>query len=159
MTDGLELQISELQAAHASLMVSNEELVKRHQRHLGESQAREERLIQELELSRSALKKHDVELRACKDVIDAANETIVLKVRRRVVSCCAVNCRLQTHTRVRTCTRTHTHTHARTPVVGLSAFLLVPCSQNNKEKQQTFVSQMTQTASYSLVSGSSDRAS
>ncbi len=77
---GLTLQISELQTAHAALMVSNEELVTKHQRHLSESQKREKKLVEDLENSRSGLKKCDVELKACKEVIDAANETIVLKV-------------------------------------------------------------------------------
>ena len=62
-------------------MVANEELVSKHQRHLVESQNRERRLVEDLEKTKTGLKKYDVELQACKEVIDAANETIVLKVK------------------------------------------------------------------------------
>ena len=62
-------------------MVANEELVSKHQRHLVESQNRERRLVEDLEKTKTGVKKYDVELKACKEVIDAANETIVLKVK------------------------------------------------------------------------------
>lgn len=62
-------------------MVANEELVSKHQRHLMESQNREHKLVEELEKTKTGIRKYDVELKACKEVIDAANETIVLKAR------------------------------------------------------------------------------
>ena len=62
-------------------MVANEELVSKHQRHLMESQNREHKLVEELEKTKTGIRKYDIELKACKEVIDAANETIVLKAR------------------------------------------------------------------------------
>ena len=72
--------MSELQAAHAALMVANEELVSKHQRLLDDSQHREDRFVEELELTKNRIRTQSGELKACKDIIDAANETIVLKV-------------------------------------------------------------------------------
>ena len=74
------VKVSELQASQEQLLSNQEEQAEHYKAQLALSQQRNQQLTQELGQSRGQLTALQQDMIAGKDIIQAANETIVIKV-------------------------------------------------------------------------------
>ena len=83
-------QVCQLQASHAKLLVSRNQLDSTHRLQLHQLQEVELRANQELNEARKAISNLESDLAAAKEVINATNEAIVIKVRNLSHSCSVI---------------------------------------------------------------------